>query len=224
LDSSLVKKIISEWLQYTTLSLLEVLTTFCHFSFEHSYNNTVFFFPGGTAGCLIANRLVSTKKTPSVLIIEIGDHGDVKHRVPYARYLNVFTRPDLNYAYVTAPQTALDNKVLSYARGKGMGGSSMINFMVYTRGAAGDYDEWAKLVGSDDWSWNAALKRFHKVGCFASYVLSMKSLLILSARRLNNMLTKLEKSIKITPNSDPNMIKVLVLSAFQYSLRMKQPN
>jgi len=107
-----------------------------------------------------------------VLIIENGDHADVMHRVPYARYLNIFTRPDLNYAYETAPQTVLDNKVLPYARGKGMGGSSMINFMVYTRGAAGDYDEWAKLVGSDDWSWDAALKRFHKVGCFASNILS----------------------------------------------------
>ncbi|KAI8582140.1 hypothetical protein K450DRAFT_285409 [Umbelopsis ramanniana AG] len=118
---------------------------------------------GGTAGCLIANRLVSSKKNPSVLIIETGDHGDVEHRVPYARYLNVFTRPDLDYGYLTAPQVPLDNKVLPYARGKGMGGSSMINFMVYTRGAAGDYDEWAKLVGSDDWAWDAALKRFHKV-------------------------------------------------------------
>jgi choline dehydrogenase-like flavoprotein len=116
---------------------------------------------------LIANRLVSTKKNPSVLIIEAGDHGDVEHRVPYARYLNVFTRPDLDHGYVTGPQTALDNKVLPYPRGKGMGGSSMTNFMIYTRGAAGDYDEWAQLAGSDDWSWDAALKRFHKVGCFA---------------------------------------------------------
>jgi choline dehydrogenase-like flavoprotein len=115
---------------------------------------------------LIANRLVSSKKNPSVLIIETGDHGDVDHRVPYARYLNVSTRPDLDYAYLTAPQVAMENKVLHYARGKGMGGSSMINFMVYTRGAAGDYDEWAKLVGSDDWSWDAALKRFHKVCCY----------------------------------------------------------
>jgi choline dehydrogenase-like flavoprotein len=72
----------------------------------------------------------------------------------------------LDYAYLTAPQVAMENKVLPYARGKGMGGSSMINFMVYTRGAAGDYDEWAKLVGSDDWSWDAALKRFHKVCCY----------------------------------------------------------
>lgn len=53
-----------------------------------------------------------------------------------------------------------------------MGGSSMINFTVYTRGAAGDYDEWAELVGSDEWAWDAALKRFHKVSHFASYILS----------------------------------------------------
>lgn len=117
---------------------------------------------------MIANRLVSTKNNPSVLIIEAGDHGDVEHRVPYARYLNVFTRPDLDHGYVTGPQAALDDKVLPYPRGKGMGGSSMTNFMIYTRGASGDYDEWAELVGSDDWSWDAALKRFHKVGCFVS--------------------------------------------------------
>jgi choline dehydrogenase-like flavoprotein len=111
---------------------------------------------------------VSTKKNPSVLIVETGDHGDVEHRIPYARFLNAFTRPDLDYAYVTAPQAALDNKIMPYARGKGMGGSTIINFMTYTRGAAGDYDEWAEIVGSDDWAWDAALKRFHKVGCFAA--------------------------------------------------------
>ncbi|KAI8582034.1 hypothetical protein K450DRAFT_285309 [Umbelopsis ramanniana AG] len=121
---------------------------------------------GGTAGCLIANRLVSSKKNPSVLIIETGDHGDVDHRVPYARYLNLFTRPDLDHGYLTAPQVAVNNNVVPYVRGKGMGGSSMINFMIYTRGAAGDYDEWAELVGSDDWSWDTALKRFHKIENF----------------------------------------------------------
>jgi choline dehydrogenase-like flavoprotein len=115
---------------------------------------------------LLANRLLSSKKSPSVLIIEAGDHGDVDHRIPFSRYFNSFARVDLDHGYVTAPVSAVDDKVIPYARGKGLGGSSMINFMVYTRGAADDYEEWAKLVGSDEWSWEAVQARFKKVCSF----------------------------------------------------------
>jgi choline dehydrogenase-like flavoprotein len=112
---------------------------------------------------LIANRLLSSKKKPSVLIIEPGERGDVDHIIQYGRYANGFYRKDLNYGYLTTPISALDGKVIPYSRGKGFGGCSMINCMVYTRGAVDDYAEWAKIVGSDEWAWRAVQQRFQKV-------------------------------------------------------------
>ncbi|CAO3666919.1 unnamed protein product [Umbelopsis vinacea] len=58
---------------------------------------------------------------------------------------------------------AVANQVVPYARGKGLGGCSMINFMVNTRGAADDYNQWAKLAESEDWSWDIVKTRFKKM-------------------------------------------------------------
>lgn len=112
----------------------------------------------------MASRLASSKKTPSVLLVEIGDSdSDITDRIPYSRYLNAFTKPKLDHGYMTTPQSALDGKKLPYARGKGLGGSSAINFMVYTRGASADYDRWAKLAGDEDWGWQKTKERFKQV-------------------------------------------------------------
>lgn len=121
-------------------------------------------YPGGTAGCLLANRLASSKKRPSILLIEIGgDNSDITNRIPYNRFLNAYTKPDLDHGYMTTPQSALDGKKLPYARGKGLGGSSLTNFGLYTRGASADYDRWAELVGDEDWGWQKMRERFKQV-------------------------------------------------------------
>lgn len=121
-------------------------------------------FKGGTAGCILARRLASAMTKPSVLLIEVGGDGaDIEHRIPSERFLNAFTKPDLDHAYSTTPQQAIGGKTLPYARGKGLGGSTLINFMAYTRGSASYYDHWAQLVGSDDWAWNKTKERFKKV-------------------------------------------------------------
>lgn len=52
---------------------------------------------------------------------------------------------------------------MPYVRGKGIGGSSLLNFMVYLRGSSADYDRWAELVGSEDWAWDRVLRSFQKV-------------------------------------------------------------
>ena len=53
--------------------------------------------------------------------------------------------------------------MLDYSRGKGLGGSSAINFCVYTRGASADYDRWAELVDDDDWAWSNVERQFNEV-------------------------------------------------------------
>ena len=57
----------------------------------------------------------------------------------------------------------MNGREIDYSRGKGLGGSTAINFCVYTRGASADYDRWAELVGDNSWSWEHVGKRFDKV-------------------------------------------------------------
>jgi len=111
-------------------------------------------------------RLANTPKRPPFFLVETGGKGlPTERRQPYQRYQNAFALPDLEYGYTTVPQQGLDRRQLTYQRGKGLGGSSMINFMVYTRGPAADWDRWADLVGDQDWSWEKTKQRFCQVRC-----------------------------------------------------------
>lgn len=67
---------------------------------------------------------------PLVLLIEAGDdpEGTELHSI-YDRYVPALTRPDLDHGYLTTPQSQLNNRELSYLRGKAMGGTSNLNFM-----------------------------------------------------------------------------------------------
>ncbi|KAI9243043.1 GMC oxidoreductase-domain-containing protein, partial [Sporodiniella umbellata] len=121
---------------------------------------------GGTSGCFLANRLSSSKSRPNVLIVEIGDdNSDIRNYSPYERFTNAF-KEKLVHDYQTIPQTELDNKKLPYARGRGLGGSSLTNFMVYTRGSSVDYNAWSELVDDDNWNWENTQKRFQKIESF----------------------------------------------------------
>jgi len=84
---------------------------------------------GGTSGCLVASRLANTAAKSSVLLLEAG--GDNKHLLPQDpdRYRPVVTHPEIQHAYFTTPQEAFGGKEMPYSRGRGLGGSSLINFM-----------------------------------------------------------------------------------------------
>jgi choline dehydrogenase-like flavoprotein len=69
---------------------------------------------------------------------------------------------------MTEPQKHLANRKLGYNRGKGLGGSSAINFCFYTRGAKADFDEWARRVGDDFFNWENAERRFKKLEGFST--------------------------------------------------------
>lgn len=73
---------------------------------------------------------------------------------------------DLNWGYKTSPQEHCNNREIDYSRGKGLGGSSAINFGVFTRGARDDYDEWARIVGDDAFNWEAMVGRFKSLETF----------------------------------------------------------
>lgn len=122
---------------------------------------------GGPAGCALAHGLAHAPKKPKVLLLEAGGkNADPSLRVDGQRWLS-FTNKDMNWGYKTTPQAHCAGRELDYSRGLGLGGSSAINFGVYTIGARDDYDEWARIVGDDAFCWEPAqahfkrLERFH---------------------------------------------------------------
>lgn len=72
----------------------------------------------------------------------------------------------MNWGYSTVPQEYCNNRQIDYSRGKVLGGSSAINFGVYTVGARDDYDEWASVVEDDLYRWDRMQQRFRSLETF----------------------------------------------------------
>ena len=117
---------------------------------------------GGSAGATLASRLSEDPNT-TVCLLEAGGRGDsILVRAPAAVVAMLPGRPKINnWAYETVPQPGLNGRSGYQPRGKGLGGSSAINAMLYIRGHAGDYDEWASL-GCEGWDWQSVLPYFRK--------------------------------------------------------------
>ena len=116
---------------------------------------------GGTSGCLLANRL-SANPEHSVLLLEAGGKDDwIWIHIPVG-YLYCIGNPRTDWCYKTEPDPGLNGRSILYARGRVLGGCSSINAMLYLRGQARDYDEWARLTGDPGWSWQNVLPIFRK--------------------------------------------------------------
>lgn len=117
---------------------------------------------GGSAGCVMANRL-SADPSVSVCLLEAGGGGkSLAIRAPALTAAMISGRPPINnWALKTEPQPELNNRRGFQPRGKALGGSSAINAMLYVRGHRKDYDEWAEL-GCEGWSWDEVLPYFKK--------------------------------------------------------------
>ncbi|KAL9012166.1 MAG: hypothetical protein Q9173_003047 [Seirophora scorigena] len=119
---------------------------------------------GGASGCLLASRLSHSLPQLTVLLVDAGgDNTDEAQQSFGERHTTLMT-PGYNWGYKTVPQEQLNRREIDYSRGKGLGGSTAINFCVYTRGPEADYDHWADVVADDTWRWKNVLQRFKKVG------------------------------------------------------------
>ena len=116
---------------------------------------------GGTAGALLCNRL-SADSNRRVLLIEAGRKDDYHWIHIPVGYLYCIGNPRTDWLYQTEPDTGLNGRSLRYPRGKTLGGCSSINGMIYMRGQARDYDQWAHLTGDDSWRWEQVLPAFRR--------------------------------------------------------------
>ena len=115
---------------------------------------------GGSAGCVLANRLSADGKATVCLIEAGGEDRNPWIHIP-AGYIKTMVDPSVNWLFETAPNPNTDNRPLPVPRGKVLGGSSSINAMLYVRGQARDYDDWAQR-GCTGWSYDDVLPYFMK--------------------------------------------------------------
>jgi choline dehydrogenase len=115
---------------------------------------------GGTAGCALAARL-SEDSRRTVCLLEAGGFGrNVFANVP-GTIVMAQRSAALNWRFQTVPQPQLNGRRISVPRGRGLGGSALINGMVYFRGNPRDYDAWA-AAGATGWSYREILPYFRK--------------------------------------------------------------
>lgn len=117
----------------------------------------------GSAGCLLANRL-SEVSSWKILLLEVGEEAQPISDIPALAPLFQFT--DYNWNYLSEKEDninlALRDQRMPWPRGRALGGTSIINYMIHTRGNAIDYNRWAKL-GNPGWSYKDVLKYFMEI-------------------------------------------------------------
>jgi choline dehydrogenase-like flavoprotein len=119
---------------------------------------------GGTAGCVLTNRLTESSNY-KVLVLEAGGP-DSGFWIPIpAGFSKLLTNNKYNWRFQTEPEENVYNRAIVVPRGKGLGGSTLINGMIFVRGQPQDYDTWAQR-GATGWSFQDILPYFKKLESF----------------------------------------------------------
>ncbi|CAL8146316.1 unnamed protein product [Orchesella dallaii] len=116
---------------------------------------------GGSAGCVVAARLSENPKH-RVLLLEAGGNPNPFAAVPLTTPF-LQNHPATDWQYTTAPFSDSSGVSMKWPRGRGLGGSSTTNFMMYMRGNPLDFDQWANITGDFKWSYNNVEHYFKKM-------------------------------------------------------------
>lgn len=115
----------------------------------------------GSAGSVLAARLAASGRR--VLLLEAGTTTgrSLLHKLPFA-FPKLWFRKDTSWGFFTQPEPCMNERRLPVPRGRGLGGSSAINGMIYNRASRWDWDQWGEIVSSD-WRFDALLPYFRRV-------------------------------------------------------------
>ncbi|MDG2002018.1 MAG: GMC family oxidoreductase N-terminal domain-containing protein [Novosphingobium sp.] len=116
---------------------------------------------GGSAGCVLANRL-SENPENTVVLLEAGPGADgFMNRMPSGGMIKL-GKPETDWCLTTEPDPSLNGRQQFWSAGRMLGGGSSVNGMIYIRGDRKDYDSWASELGCTGWSWNEVFPFFLK--------------------------------------------------------------
>ncbi|MBK8742670.1 MAG: GMC family oxidoreductase N-terminal domain-containing protein, partial [Betaproteobacteria bacterium] len=114
----------------------------------------------GSAGCVLANRLTENGRH-RVLLLEAGpEDRSLWIHLPIG-YGKTMWHPVYNWRHYTEPDPGMHNRKIYWPCGRGLGGSSSINGLIFIRGQPQDYERWA-AAGNAGWGWNDVLPYFIK--------------------------------------------------------------
>ncbi|KAG7006551.1 hypothetical protein G7Y79_00014g037260 [Physcia stellaris] len=117
---------------------------------------------GGTAGCVLASRLLEHDPSPVVLVIEAGSDVTTHPHIDKPLESAKLHFSDIDYKYFTVPQKHLDNEP-RYACGvQALSGAVAISSGGWIRGDQLDYAEWARQVSDERWSYEGLLPYFRR--------------------------------------------------------------
>jgi len=125
----------------------------------------------GSAGCVLAERLTASGAHKVVLLEAGGDDRPLREPAQFLSNMMIhipigfgktLNDPKVNWLYETEPDPGTGNRPHKWPKGKVLGGSSSINGLLYVRGQAADYDNWAQM-GARGWSWDDVLPYFRKL-------------------------------------------------------------
>jgi len=112
----------------------------------------IIFAGGGAAACVTAGRLAEANPSLKILIVEAGPHTrDEPNHIQPGRFYSCLNRPETFTLHEANPSPALCDRAVIVPSGRTLGGGSSVNFQVYTRAAASDYDDWENVYGNKGW-------------------------------------------------------------------------